>query len=94
MSARCHHPDCGLPTGECASRDCLLISLNRVDATTLTKGQVVSVAGEIEQRKPDVHTEELGGIRFAFSVYRLYRSANHSRIASVRQAWRAVRGPK
>jgi len=90
MSARCHHPDCGLPTGECASRDCLLISLHRVDATTLTKGQVVSVAGEVEQRKPDVHTEELGGIRFAFAVYRLYRTAGQPITTSVRQAWRAL----
>jgi hypothetical protein len=37
-----------------------------------------------------LHTEQLSGLRFAFSVYRLYRSANQSQIASVRQAWRAL----
>lgn len=25
----CHHPDCGLPHGECASRDCLRLQLHR-----------------------------------------------------------------
>lgn len=76
---------CGYPQGECSG-----LCLHRVDTTALKRGQIVSVAGEVEQRKPDVHTEQLSGIRFAFSVCRLYRSANHSRIASVRQAWRAL----
>jgi len=64
--------------------------MHRVDTSALKRDQIVAVAGEVEQRKPDVHTEELGGIRFAFSVYRLYRSANQSRIASARHAWRAL----
>lgn len=25
----CHHPDCGLPDGECANRNCLLLSMHR-----------------------------------------------------------------
>lgn len=29
MRATCKHPDCGLPDGECASRDCLRLQLHR-----------------------------------------------------------------
>lgn len=77
---------CGYPQGECSG-----LCLHRVDTSALKRDQIVAVAGEVEQRSPiDVHTEQLSGIRFAFSVYRLYRSANQSRIASVRQAWRAL----
>lgn len=77
---------CGYPQGECAG-----LCLHRVDTTALKRGQIVSVAVEVEQRRPDVHTEELGGIRFAFAVYRLYRTAGQSITTSVRQAWRALR---
>ncbi len=77
---------CGYPQGECSG-----LCLHRVDTSALKRNQIVAVPGEVEQRDPiDVHTEQLSGIRFAFSVYRLYRSANQSRIASVRQAWRAL----
>lgn len=79
---------CGYPQGECAG-----LCMRRVDTSALKRDQIVAVAGEVEQRKPDVHTEQLSGIRFALSVYRLYRSANQSHIASVRQAWKAFRPP-
>lgn len=29
MRATCKHPDCGLPDGECANRDCLRLMLHR-----------------------------------------------------------------
>lgn len=83
--SRCVHHDCGYPQGECAG-----LCLHRVDTTALKRGQIVAVAGEVEQRKPDVHTEQLSGIRFAFSVYRLYRAAGQPITTSVRQAWRAL----
>lgn len=76
---------CGYPQGECAG-----LCLHRVDTTALKRGQIVAVAGEVEQRRPDVHTEQLSGIRFAFSVYRLYRAAGQPITTSVRHAWRAL----
>ena len=76
---------CGYPQGECAG-----LCLHRVDTTALKRDQIVAVAGEVEQRKPDVHTEQLSGIRFALSVYRLYRAAGQPITTSVRQAWRAL----
>ena len=80
---------CGYPQGECSG-----LCLHRVDTSALKRGQIVAVAGEVEQRRPDVHTEELSGIRFAFSVYRLYRAAGQPITTSIRHAWRAVRGAK
>jgi hypothetical protein len=38
---------CGYPQGECSG-----LCLHRVDTTALKRGQIVSVAGEVEQRKP------------------------------------------
>lgn len=71
---------CGYPQGECSG-----LCLHRVDTSALKRGQIVAVAGEVEQ---------LSGIRFAFSVYRLYRAAGQPITTSVRHAWRAVRGAK
>lgn len=77
---------CGYPQGECSG-----LCLHRVDTSALKRDQIVAVAGEVEQRRPEVHTEQLSGIRFAFSVYRLYRSANCSRKTALHQAWQAFR---
>jgi len=80
--SRCHH-DCGYPQGECAG-----LCLHRINTDFVDRVRVVP--GEVEQRKPDVHTEQLSGLRFALSVYRLYRAAGQPITTSVRHAWRAL----
>lgn len=99
MSARCHHPDCGLPQGECASRDCLLLSLHRIDTATIKFGEVVKVAPAIETSRsaecdlPIQFAEPeplVDRILCAFRLYRLYRAANRPIRESMRNAWRSI----
>lgn len=48
----CHHPDCGLPQGECTSRDCLRLSLHRAHINTDFVQGARAVHGQVEQRPP------------------------------------------
>lgn len=47
-----HHPDCGLPHGECASRSCLCLSLHRAHINTDFVDGARAVHGQVEQRPP------------------------------------------